>query len=219
MKHSLRALSLLPCVALLLAVAPTAHAQISATVYEGIPDPGNAGDITNNETAAKATFTISGLGIDFQSELTSYTNITAFLNNPTYLTQSGTFNPSGSVDNIELVITGTTYLAAGSNSFDVSHDDGVVLTMAGIGTGTFGNIVDAPGPTSFSVTPFTVTAPTAGNYSFVLDYSECCGAPADLEWTVNGSPVASGTPEPSSLVLMGTGMLAFAGAVRRRLFA
>jgi PEP-CTERM motif len=221
MKVALRAISLVACTALVLAIPSIAHAQISATVYEGIPDPGNSGDVAN-QTAANATFDISGTtGINFQSALTSYSNITQFLNNPTYLTESATFDPNASVDNTELVITGSTFLAAGENSFVVGHDDGVVLTMPGIGTGSFGNIVNEPGPTSLNETNFNVdNTGAAGEFAFVLDYAECCGAPADLVFTINGAPITTTvTPEPSSFIMLGSGLLACAGMVRRRLMA
>jgi hypothetical protein len=216
MSASLRSLKFLPCLAaILLAGASTLHAStISATVYENVPDAVNAADLANNETAAYATFNVSGSGIDFQSELTSYFNVTAFLNNPTYTFQSTSFNPNGGVDNIELVITGSVFLLAGANSFVVGHDDGVVLNIPGIGynTGT-----SEAGPTSFTTTPFSVNNPgAAGNYAFSLDYAECCGAPADLEFTVNSAPITSTTPEPGSFALLGTGLLALAGVARRR---
>ena len=215
MKLSLRALSLASCLVFSLAAAPLAHADItSAIVYTGIPDPGNAADLANQGAGlASASFTIGALGINFQSPPAAYT-VVAFLNNPTFSNQVNGFNPNGVADNLELVITGSLFLNAGNNSFVVGHDDGAVLNITG-----FGNVVNAPGPTSFSNSPFTVNAPSAGMYNFSLEYTECCGAPADLLFTVNSAPVGTSTPEPSSIALFGTGLLAAAGIARRRIFS
>jgi hypothetical protein len=216
MRLSFRALSLAACmVVLLAAAAPLAHADItSAIVYTGIPNPGNAADLANQGAAlASASFSIGALGIDFTSPPSAYT-VVAFLNNPTFSNQVNGFNPNGVADNLELVITGSLFLNAGSNSFVVGHDDGAVLNIAG-----FGNVVNAPGPTAFSNSPFTVNAASAGMYNFTLEYTECCGAPADLLFTVNSAPVGASTPEPSSFVLFGTGLFAAAGLVRRRIFS
>ena len=216
MRLSFRALSLAACMAVLpAAVAPLAHADItSAIVYTGIPDPGNAADLANQGAAlASASFSIGALGIDFTSPPSAYT-VAGFLNNPTFSNQVNGFNPNGSANNIEVVITGSLFLNAGNNSFVVGHDDGAVLNIAG-----FGNVVNAPGPTAFSNSPFTVNAASAGMYNFTLEYSECCTAPADLLFTVNNAPINGTTPEPSSFVLFGTGLFAAAGIVRRRIFS
>lgn len=220
MRFAIRALFLGSCIAILLATAPPlAHADITnAVVYTGIPNAGNAGDPANMAaTLPSANFTIGTLGIDFNSGPSPYT-VQGFLNNPTFSSQVNGFTPSASADNIELVITGTIFLNSGANSFEVGHDDGVVLTMPGIGSGTFGNIVNQPGPTGLVTTPFTVNnTGAAGNFAFTLDYAECCGPPADLIFDVNNAPVGA-TPEPASFVLLGSGLLAAAGVVRRRLF-
>jgi len=195
--------------------ASIAHASsiTSAVVYQNIPNPGNAADPANQGAAlASASFTIGALGINFQTPPAAYTTV-AFLNNPTFSNQVNGFNPNGTADNLELVITGFVTLNAGANSFVVGHDDGAVLNIAG-----FGNVVNAPGPTSFSNSPFTVTAPSAGDYAFTLEYSECCGAPADLLWNVNAQTIGSGgqVPEPTSLTLFGSGMVGLYSLVRRR---
>ena len=213
MRLSFRALSLAACMAA--AVAPLAHADItSAIVYTGIPDPNNAADLANQGAAlASASFSIGALGIDFTSPPSAYT-VAGFLNNPTFSNQVNGFNPNGSANNIEVVITGSLFLNAGNNSFVVGHDDGAVLNIAG-----FGNVVNAPGPTSFSNSPFTVNAASAGMYNFTLEYTECCSAPADLLFVVNNAPIGASTPEPSSFALFGTGLFAAAGLVRRRIFS
>lgn len=216
MKLSLRAVSLLPCLALMLAVASTAHAQItSATVYLNTPDSADASDPLNQgSTLESANFTVGALGIDFNTSDSPSTPISTFLNSPTFSNEMNGFDPTNITNDSELVITGFATLNAGDNSFVVGHDDGVVLDFA-----AFGDVVDAPGPTALSLSPFTVDAPTAGSYAFTLEYAETDGGPADLDFTVNTTPITSATPEPGSLTLMGTGVLALAGMLRRRIFA
>jgi hypothetical protein len=216
MKLSFRALSVASCMAVLLAaIAPLAQADVlTATVYTNIPNAGNSGDPANSgPTLPSANFTVGPLGIDFQSQVTGYTPA-GFLNNPTFSNQVNGFDPNATANNIEVIISGTLFLNAGNNSFEVAHDDGVVLTVSGIGT-----VVNAPGPTGEVTTPFNVFNPgAAGTFNFLLNYAECCGAPADLIFEVNNAPITS-TPEPSSIALFGTGLLAAAGIARRRLFS
>ena len=212
MNLNLRSLCVAAVAGALLAVTPFAHADvISATVYTNIPDPGNSGDVANMaSTLPSASFNVGPAGIDFQSQVTGYTPA-QFLNNPTFFNEVNGFNPNSSANNIEVVITGTLFMNAGNNSFEVAHDDGVVLTVAG-----FGTVVNQPGPTGEVTTPFNVNNPgAAGTFNFTLDYAECCGAPADLIFQVNNAPITS-TPEPSSFCLFGSGILAAAGMVRRR---
>jgi hypothetical protein len=93
----------------------------------------------------------------------------------------------------------------------VAHDDGLTLSIDGIGM-----VVNAPGPTGEAHTPFNVFAPSAGDYTFTLDYAECCGAPAVLEWDINQQIVGQ-APEPGSIVMFGTGLLGVASTLRRKL--
>ncbi len=109
-----------------------------------------------------------------------------------------------------ITITGTLGLQAGNNSFVLGHDDGVVLDVVG-----FGTVLNDPGPTSFNNTPFNVFNPgPAGNFGFTLNYNECCGAPADLLFTVNN--VSPGVPEPATWALMLTGFGLAGASLRRR---
>jgi len=94
-------------------------------------------------------------------------------------------------------------LAAALHDGILRHDDGVVLTVSGIGT-----VVNQPGPTGEVTTPFNVFNPgAAGNFNFLLNYAECCGAPADLIFEVNNAPITS-TPAPSRIARFGPGLFA-----------
>ena len=192
-------------------VGMPASASIIATIYLDVPDPGNSADPAN-EGSGLASAQFAPTAINFQTDNSDGTTIGDWLGNPTFSNEMNGFDPSHLTDNSELVITGQTYLNAGSNSFVVAHDDGVVLTFADPSIGT---VVDQPGPTAEVFTPFDVTAATAGFYDFTLYYTECCGGPADLVWQINGGPVGNNVPEPLTLSLFGAG-LAGLGAMRRR---
>jgi len=195
----------------LLTLTTSSFAQVNGTIYQNIPDPGNAGDAANQGALLpQASFTSPA--ISYNSNVTGYTPA-LFLNNPTFMNPQNSFDANANLNNSEVVLTGSVFLNPGINSFVVGHDDGVVLTIAGIGT-----VVNAPGPTGFTNTPFNVSNPgAAGLFPFTLDYAECCGAPAVLLFQINGTTIGGPVPEPSSIVLIATALVGGAFAFRRRI--
>ena len=168
--------------------------------------------------APDATFSSTGFNYNPADSNPPYTPA-SFLNSPTFNNQSVNFStpnpgygPNAGLDNTYFYFTGTLFLNAGANTFVVGHDDGLQLNIDGIGL-----VVDQPGPTALAETPFTVTAPSAGNYTFELSYGECCGPPASLVWQINQRVV--GAPDAaSSLTLLGMslgGLAAFARRMRK----
>jgi len=187
--------------------AAAADAVLTASTSLGAPD---------------ATFTTTAFNYN-PTHGNSVYSLGPFLNNPTFTNQSSNFasqasygsgtdggfpkiyGPNGTMDNTYFYFTGTIFLSAGNNSFVVGHDDGLQLNITGIGL-----VVNSPGPTSFTNTPFNVNVPTAGSYNFQLSYGETAGPPAALVWTINGAPPV-GVPEPSSLTLAGLGLASLFG--------
>jgi hypothetical protein len=188
------------------------QAQVTGTIWLNDTSD-NAGACNNcGNTASnplQANFTVGAGGINFQINNSDVNTVSQFLNGATLS------NPSIAndvMDNSHVRLTGTIGLLSGMNSFVVGHDDGVVLSIVG-----FGTVVNAPGPTSFSTSPFTVNNPgAAGNFAFTLDYNECCGGPADLEFAINN--VVVGVPEPATwgMMLLGFAGLGFAFRQSRR---
>jgi hypothetical protein len=189
--------------------------MISGELWVNVPAA--AGDATLSRAAGLGTpdamFDSGAFNYNPTDSGSIYT-IGSFLNNPTFTNQSLAFTSAGggnaNLNNTYFYFTGTISLNAGMNTFVVGHDDGLQLNIDGIGL-----VVDRPGPTGLDETPFTVTAPAAGNYNIELSYGECCGPPASLVWQVNGATVTSSVPEPASAVLFVIGLSGMAVARRR----
>jgi hypothetical protein len=183
----------------------TGHAAgVLAEVWQNVPTATNASVIPSGAPDAE----FYSAGINYDSRVTGYTP-NLFLSNPGFFNTSGTFDPAGSLNNTYIRFTGQTYLNVGVNTFLVPHDDGVLLTVSGIGL-----VLNQPGPTSPISTSFNVTAPSAGLYDFTLLYCECTGPPAVLEFSVNN--VIVGVPEPGSALLLSVGGIWLFVALRRR---
>jgi hypothetical protein len=208
MKISVRAFSLVSCMATLLAVG-TAYADpvATGTVFENATSYPNSLPLTTAGLTPSGTFDVNGFNFNSNNTSTGYT-IGGFLtsggNVVTNPSSSFTAITGDTLNNSVYEFTGYTDLVGGQ-TYEVTHDDGAILYLNGSLAFNSGS------PTVAEASTFSVA--TTGLYSFDLLYAEVNGPPAVL--TADFS--LAQTPEPSSFVLLGSGLLAAAGMVRRRM--
>ncbi len=204
-------------------LAGTAHADsITGSVWAGATVYPNNLSTTPPAGTPTATFTISNpTGNIFNFYSSTDNNLTGFLttgtnglsngNTVTYLTGGNQVGSCGGVtlancgiNNDVMQFTGTTYLVNGA-TYSVTKDDAVYLLINGVSVLDPSSLGDTAALTDY----FTWTGAT-GTYDFNFIYQEVNGGPAVLESNMTA------TPEPSSLLLLGTGFLGLAFALFRK---
>jgi hypothetical protein len=217
MKMNLRVISFALAAVGLFAVASANADTLNAKIWAGqsgnVPVTGSAIYGTTPDNTATITNADPSAILNFSSNTDS--SLLGFLTTGVSGTPNGDVvvlsGPDAQMNNDLFQFTGTVSLTDGTYGYE--HDDGMILYLNG------SPVINAPGPTSATSTAFTVCASgcdaVAGNYSFELDYGEVAGPPAVLQG--NLPFVASATPEPSSFVLLGSGLLGAAGMLRRRM--
>jgi PEP-CTERM motif-containing protein len=210
MKLNLRTLFAIPCLAAFLAVAGSAHAStFTGSVWQNqAPYPASLPSTTAGLGAPAATFEVNGINFNSSSTPNGYT-VGGFL------TSGGNVvtNPSASfagiagntLNNTIYEFTGFTNLVAGQ-TYNVVHDDGAILYINGVA------VINAGSPTAAETSSFVAAA--TGTFSVDLLYAEVNGAPGVL---TSDLVATAATPEPSSFILLGSGLIGVAGLVRRRM--
>jgi hypothetical protein len=182
-------------------------------------------------TTPDAIFTVAGSD---QTKLFNFTDsngytVGSFLNYGsgggsvyTITWNTGAGHAADGLDDSLFQFQGTTTLTD-QTIYTFKHDDGFILYLNGI------PVVNDGGPSAPVSTDFCVGdgsycsgydySAAPGTYSFTLDYAEVDGPTAALvtDLPLTG-PVPNITPEPSSFLMLGSGLAAIAVALRRRLF-
>lgn len=206
---------------------PIAHADtfnwgtVNFTVWTGSGIPDTATLAVAPASTPTATFTYSG-PLDFvnnnlqagsntwedfltsdETNLGNLSDISSY-SGETYSTfLASTMSTPGETDNSYVEITGTYNVGAGTY-VTLSSDDGSSLYINPSGSSSTA-LISMPGPQDLQTENALLPS---GSNSFTLVYDESNGAPADLQM--------SATPEPSSLLLLGTGLLGLAFVAFRK---
>lgn len=118
------------------------------------------------------------------------------------------WHPFGLSDFAAEIDFGAYIPSPGSYTFTLNSDDGSQLWSGG------SMVVDNGGAHSPNIVFGSGTFLNGPN-SFQLYFFECCGGPSGVDLTLPAG--VSYTPEPSTLAMLGTGILGIAGAFRRRI--
>ena len=176
---------------------------------------GNPGAIDNVPgTPALATFTINeinyttpGSGTVTYTQFLTSGGATLIWDNQASTTFGGTSLVTNGTNTSLFQFKGTSFFPA---SFNINHDDGVVLYLK---SGSTTTTINFDTPVSPTVTPILLSTYglTAGNYDFTLNYGAWNGYPEVLQ-----VPTQAAVPEPSTLPLIGSGFIGLAAFGRRK---
>jgi hypothetical protein len=210
MKLSLRSLSLATVAVATLAVAPAAYADVFQNYTVGSTAPSTVGgalatfgpttvDTTNYDvTYISGVFRDASGGLDFFYKITGLTDNPGHTDTLNRLSMS-IFSPA-KLSAVESVGTGN--VPDSTAVLDVT--DGVLdvnFTTNSIAAGMTSELI-------WLESPFTT-----------FDFGTFAASDGDVAQLMGYDPTGSPIPEPGTFALMGTGLLAAAGAVRRRLKA
>ena len=201
--------SFLPLVLAAVASIGVAHADtFTGTIYNNpngnVVSPSTLGTALGSFTVSSFNFNV---GPGYTAGNSNFT-IGKFLAGGSNLVIDSTL-AAKTVASTEFVFTGTTNLVNGQ-SYSFTHDDGLTLSIDGV------SYINTPAQTVAIASSFVFKG-TTGVHSFTLDYASNSLSPSVL--TGSFTPVSAATPEPSSIIMLGTGLLGAAGMVRRRFLA